>query len=187
MDSEPPITELLHRWDGGDEAARDRLFALLYDDLHALAHQQRQKHRAPHTLNTTALVHEVYLKLAGRVGEGVRDREHLMALTAKALRCVIVDYARRAGRQKRGGEAQRVTLDEGAIPAVEAEALEILTLDEVLTDLAALDAPLVQTVEMHFFAGLSYAEVAEVRGVSRQTVYRTVLKAKALLRSRLNA
>ena len=110
-----------------------------------------------------------------------------MALTAKALRCVIVDYARRAGRQKRGGEAQRVTLDEGAIPTVEAEALEILTLDEVLTDLALLDAPLVQTVEMHFFGGLSYAEVAEARGVSRQTVYRTVLKAKALLRSRLNA
>jgi len=186
-----PVTELLHEWDSGSEIARDRLFRLLYDDLRVLAHRQRQKRLAHHTLNTTALVHEVYLKLAGGADVGFEDRGHFAALATKALRCVLVDYARRMQRQKRGGAAEQVTFDEaaggpvGSLPAVEAEAADILALHDALDELAALDPAMAEIVEMHFFAGLSYDEIAEVRGVSKKTVYRTVAKAKALIRLRL--
>ncbi len=190
-----PVTELLHEWDSGSEIARDRLFRLLYDDLRVLAHRQRQKRLAHHTLNTTALVHEVYLKLAGGAEVGFEDRSHFAALATKALRCVLVDYARRMQRQKRGGEAEQITFDEAAggpaaggdLPAVEAEAAEILALHAALDELTALDPTMAEIVEMHFFAGLSYDEIAEVRGVSKKTVYRTVAKAKALLRLHLGA
>jgi RNA polymerase sigma factor (TIGR02999 family) len=178
-----PITELLLAWERGAAGAQERLFSALYDDLRALAHRQRLRYGAHATLNTTALVHELYLKLVDHMVAPARDRGHLTALMTRALRCVLVDYARRMSRQKRGSDARRVDLDDAArvLPAAEDEAEEILALHAALDQLAALDAEMAEVVEMHFFAGLSYAEIAEVRGLNVKAVYRTMAKAKALL------
>ena len=184
-----PVTQLLADWDQGDPKARDRLFGLLYDDLLHIARRQRQRFRPHHTLNTTALVHELYLKLADQSGVVAENRAHFTALATKALRCVVLDYLRRMGRHKRGGNAAHVGLHdvEPALPTVEAEADQIMALDGALEELEALDAEMASVVEMHFFAGLSYEEIAAIRGVSAKTIYRTMAKAKVLLRRALDA
>jgi RNA polymerase sigma factor (TIGR02999 family) len=179
----PPIaaiTELLRAVEGGDKAARDRLFAVVYAELRGLARGQLRRIPARDTLSTTALVNETYLKLAGERPWSARDRSHFFALAARAMRQILVDHARRRARQKRGGGAAPVALDEALVPSPD-RAEELLALDAALQRLEAMDAELAQIVEWRFFAGLSIEEVAQLLDVSDRTVKRHWRAARAFL------
>jgi RNA polymerase sigma factor (TIGR02999 family) len=169
---------------GGDRAARDRLFAAVYGELRRLAGLQRWRLRSGETLNTTALVHEAYLKLAGSSGWSGNDRMHFFALAAKAMRQILVDHARHRRRDKRGGGAIHVDLDGVDIP-VERQAEEMLAIDQALEQLARVDPDLVRLVEWRFFAGLTLEEIAADTGVSERTLKRDWRAAKAFLHDRL--
>jgi RNA polymerase sigma factor (TIGR02999 family) len=182
-DGVPPIaaiTELLRAVEGGDKAARDRLFAVVYAELRGLARGQLRRIPARDTLSTTALVNETYLKLAGERPWSARDRSHFFALAARAMRQILVDHARRRARQKRGGGAEPVSLNEALLPAPD-RAEELLALDAALLRLEAMDAELAQIVEWRFFAGLSVEEVAELLAISDRTVKRHWRAARAFL------
>jgi RNA polymerase sigma factor (TIGR02999 family) len=174
------ITELLRAVEGGDKAARDRLFAVVYAELRGLARGQLRRIPARDTLSTTALVNETYLKLAGERPWSARDRSHFFALAARAMRQILVDHARRRARQKRGGGAAPVALDEALVPSPD-RAEELLALDAALERLEAMDAELAQIVEWRFFAGLSIEEVAQLLDVSDRTVKRHWRAARAFL------
>jgi RNA polymerase sigma factor (TIGR02999 family) len=176
----PAITELLRAVEVGDNAARDRLFALVYRDLRGLARGQLRRVPGRDTLSTTALVHETYLKLAGDRVWSARDRSHFFALAARAMRQILVDHARRRARRKRGGGEAPVSLVEALVPAPE-RAEEMLALDAALAKLEALDAELAQIVEWRFFGGLSVEEVAALLEVSDRTVKRHWRAARAFL------
>lgn len=178
------ITALLERAADGDAAAHGDLFALVYDQLRRLARRQLAGARADATLSTTALVHEAFVKLSGDARWSARDRRHFFALTARAMRQVLVDYARRRARKKRGGAAQPLTLDEGAI-AVDERADELFRLDEALTKLEQHDPELARIVEWRFFAGLSVEEIASTLEVSDRTVKRHWRAARAFLHQEL--
>jgi RNA polymerase sigma factor (TIGR02999 family) len=174
------ITELLRAVEGGDKAARDRLFAVVYGELRGLARGQLRRIPARDTLSTTALVNETYLKLAGDRPWTARDRSHFFALAARAMRQILVDHARRRARQKRGGGVAPVSLDEALVPSPD-RAEELLALDAALERLEAMDAELAQIVEWRFFAGLSVEEVAELLAISDRTVKRHWRAARAFL------
>jgi RNA polymerase sigma factor (TIGR02999 family) len=174
------ITELLRAVEGGDRAARDRLFAVVYAELRGLARGQLRRIPARDTLSTTALVNETYLKLAGDRPWTARDRSHFFALAARAMRQILVDHARRRARQKRGGGVAAVSLDEALVPSPD-RAEELLALDAALERLEAMDAELAQIVEWRFFAGLSVEEVAELLEISDRTVKRHWRAARAFL------
>ena len=183
----PPgeITRLLAAARQGDASAMDRLMVLVYDELRAIAHRQLRRRRPGQTLDTTALVHEAYLKLVDPGGAPWQERHHFLSVAAIAIRHILVDAARRRAARKRGGEAVRVTFDELA-PAcgdldAGADAVEILALDDALTSLAALNERLSRLVELRFFAGLTEEEAAEVLGTSERTVRRDWRKARAFL------
>jgi RNA polymerase sigma factor (TIGR02999 family) len=179
-DERSPITEALADLRRGDRSAMDRLFPLVYEELQRRAHQQLGRHRRSATLSTTGLVHETYVKLVEGRGAAWEDRNHFFAVASRAMRSVVVDYARRRGAQKRGGAAQRVDLDEGAL-RVEQDAAEILAIHEALDRLGGLDAHLAETVELRFFGGLSVEETAQVQGRAERTVKRDWAKARTLL------
>ena len=174
------ITELLRAVEGGDKAARDRLFALVYGELRGLARGQLRRIPVRDTLSTTALVNETYLKLAGGRVWTARDRSHFFALAARAMRQILVDHARRRLRQKRGGGVAPVSLEEALVPAPD-RAEELLALDEALARLEGMDAELAQIVEWRFFGGLSVEEVAVLLAVSDRTVKRHWRAARAFL------
>jgi RNA polymerase sigma factor (TIGR02999 family) len=174
------ITALLRAVEGGDKAARDRLFAVVYGELRGLARGQLRRIPARDTLSTTALVNETYLKLAGDRPWTARDRSHFFALAARAMRQILVDHARRRARQKRGGGVAPVSLDEALVPSPD-RAEELLALDAALERLEAMDAELAQIVEWRFFAGLSVEEVAELLAISDRTVKRHWRAARAFL------
>jgi RNA polymerase sigma factor (TIGR02999 family) len=178
------ITALLAAWRDGDPTAVDRLMPLVYDELHAIAHGQFAGRRGEGMLQTTALVHEAYLKLAKRSRLVVQDRHHFFAVAAKAMRQLAVDYARKEAAGKRGGGAAFTSIDAEAIPAVE-RAADIVALDEALERLARLDEWLSRMVELRYFAGLSVEETAQVLGCSDRTVKRDWRKARALLHADL--
>lgn len=172
------VTALLAAWRAGDRNAADRLMPLVYDELRRLA---RNRLAGPdQTLQTTALVHEAYLKLAGHSQLAVQDRHHFFALAAKAMRQLVVDHARRRAATKRGGDAPTIALDDLQV-AVANRAEEMLALDEALERLAALDETLTRIVEMRFFAGLSVEETADALDCSPRTVKREWRKARAFL------
>jgi len=159
--------------------------ALVYDELRAIAHRQLRRRRPGQTLDTTALVHEAYLKLVDPEGAAWQERHHFFSVAAVAIRHILVDAARRRMARKRGGEVLRVPFDElmpvhGDLDAG-AEALEILALDQALTSLAAMNERLSRLVELRFFAGLTEEETAEVLGTSERTVRRDWRKARAFL------
>jgi len=181
-DSGKTITRLLGRWREGDEGAFDELLPLVYEDLHRLA--ARHRNRADATLRPTALVHEAYLRFQ-RHGGSFEDRSHFFAAAAVTMRRLLVDYARRRGRQKRGGDVVQVEFDEELVGAAE-PATELLALDRALTELAAVDDRKVRIVELHFFGGMSYEETAGVLGVSPATIGRELRFAKAWLRKELS-
>lgn len=172
------ITELLQRGHAGDAQAGDRAYALIHDQLRRAAHRQLRGRRGQ-TLCTTALVNEAWLKLS-RGDVDVRDREHYLALAARAMRQIVVDQARRAQADKRGGDGIRITLNEALLQA-EQSSDDVLALDAALQQLAQVDAGLSQVVEWRYFGGLTEGETASVLGVTERTVRRHWRKARAFL------
>jgi RNA polymerase sigma factor (TIGR02999 family) len=181
-----PITDLLIQASGGDAAAIDRLLPVVYDQLHRIAHRALQGERSGHTLATTGLVHEAYLKLVDQTRVGWRDRAHFFAVAALAMRRILVDYARRHRRAKRGGGASVVTLDEGVV-SLDERAENLVALDEALTRLSELNPRLSRVVECRFFGGLTEEEIAEALGVTTRTVKRDWAKARGWLYQELTA
>ena len=165
----------------GDRRAFEELVAHLYDDLRRVARRQLYRARPGETLDTTGLVHETYLKLVGRSPVDCDDRAHFLGLMARAMRQVIIDYSRRRRTEKRGGDRNRVPLEE-ADPELRHDSEMLIALDEALDRLGSHDPRLVRLVECRFFAGFTEEETAEVLGVSRSTVQRDWIRARAWLR-----
>jgi RNA polymerase sigma factor (TIGR02999 family) len=178
------IGALLAAWRNGDRNAIDELMPLVYNELRRLAHGRFA--RGGETLNTTALVHEAYLRFARHSRLEVQDRQHFFALAAKAMRHLVVDHARRRIAAKRGGPLHAVPLDETDIPIAD-QASEIVALDEALERLTAVDESLSRLVELRFFAGLSVEETADALECSPRTVKRDWRKARAFLYRELAA
>jgi RNA polymerase sigma factor (TIGR02999 family) len=174
------VARLLAAHRAGDRAALDRVFPFVYAELRRVAHRQLSHRRPGETLNTTALVHECYLKLAGSAQEGYEDRRHFLAVAARAMRQILVDYARMGVAQKRGGGVHPVSLDPAELPQPD-RAAELVALDEALTRLATLDDRLARIVELRFFGGLSVEETADVLEISPRTVKRDWRKARSFL------
>ncbi|GJM44888.1 MAG: extracytoplasmic sigma factor ECF [Gemmatimonadota bacterium] len=179
MPSGNEVTRLLVALQGGDREAFGLLFPLVYDELRRIAHRQLLGSR-PSTLQTTAVVHEAYLKLAGGQASAPRDRSHFFAVAAQAMRQILVDHARAHLTQKRGSGAQHVLLDERDLP-VEERAAELVDLDAALVRLAVLDERAAKVVELRFFGGLPVEETAEVLDISPRTVKRDWREARAFL------
>ena len=179
------VTALLLELRGGDAGALDRVFPVIYAELHRIAHAQLQRERDGHTLSPTALVHEAYFKLVDVTRVEWRDRTHFLSMAARAMRRILIDYARQHGRLRRGGDRQRVTLDEGLIAAND-QAETLLALDLALEQLAQLNERLARLVECRFFGGLTEEETAEVLGVNVRTVRRDWVKARGWLERALS-
>lgn len=179
MEKPEELTDLLMLAGTGDRVALDRVFPVLYDELRAIAHRQLQRESAGHTLGTTALVHEAYLRLIDQSRAGWRDRAHFMAIAATAMRRILVDYARRHRSAKRGGTLVRVSFD--AVDLLEDRADLLVALDNALTVLAGLDGRQAKVVEYRFFGGLTEDETAEVLGIGLRTAKRDWAKAKSWL------
>ncbi|MBA3714011.1 MAG: sigma-70 family RNA polymerase sigma factor [Pyrinomonadaceae bacterium] len=175
------VTHLLVAWGGGDQAARDELMPLVYEELRRLAHQCMSRERPGHTLQTSALVNEAYLRLVDQKNVRWQDRAHFFGIAARLMWQVLVDYARKRRYAKRGGDARRVPLDEAMIVSEE-RAADVVALDDALKSLAEIDPRQSQIVELRFFGGLSIEETAEVLAVSPGTVMRDWTLAKAWLR-----
>lgn len=176
---------MLLAWQQGDQEALDRLVPLVYDELRRVAHARLRAEPAGHILQTTALVHEAYLRLVDLDRIHLRDRAHLLAMAARLMREILVDQARRRNARKRGGEVKIVDL-EGAMLATDPPAIDVLALNEALTELASLDSRLCRVVEVKFFAGLTIAETAEALDVSPATAERDWAVARAWLYQRLS-
>ena len=178
------ITQLLSDWSHGDAAALEKLIALVYEELRRLAHRYMEGQARDHTLQTTALVNEAYLRLADQSRAHFTNRSHFLAVAAKAMRQILVDRARAAQRQKRGGGASRLELDEAALVTPEQPGA-ILALNDALERLATLDSRAAQAVELRYFGGLKQEEIAEVLKVSTKTVRRDWEAARAWLHREL--
>jgi RNA polymerase sigma factor (TIGR02999 family) len=179
------VTQALDAINQGDPSAAAQLLPLLYAELRRLAAAYLAREGPGHTLQPTALVHEAYLRLVGTEDERRwNDRGHFFRAAAQAMRRILVDSARRKQRLKHGGEAQKLELEEYDVP-VAPPPEELLALDEALTRLAAEDADAARIVDLHFFAGFSIEEAAEVLGVSRATAYRQWAYARAWLHAEL--
>ena len=166
------VRQLLSDWRQGNEAALTELTPLVYEDLHRLAHHYMSGQRSDHTLQTTALVNEAYLRLADQTNPNWQDRAHFFAVAARAMRQILINYANGCRTQKRGGGgALKVALDDVALVSPE-KSKEIIELHEALDRLAALDARKAEVVELKYFGGLNYDEIAEVLKVSAITVRR---------------
>ena len=179
------VTELLQRWSNGDGAALAELTPLVYDELRRVAHHHLSGQRPDHTLQTTALVNEAYLRLADQTNPRWQDRAHFFAVAARAMRQILVSYARTQRAQKRGGGALKVDLDEVALISPE-KSKEIVDLHEALEQLSALDSRKAQVVELKYFGGLNYDEIAEVLKISRITARRDWEFAKVWLYTELH-
>jgi len=180
------VTQLLVAWGGGDRAALDELMPLVYEELRRLAHHYMSRERAGHTLQTSALINEAYLRLVDQKNINWQDRAHFFGIAARLMRQVLVEYARKRRYAKRGGEARRVPLDEAMIVSEE-RAADVVALDDALKSLAEIDPRQSQIVELRFFGGLSIEETAEVLGVSPGTVMRDWTLAKAWLRRAISS
>jgi RNA polymerase sigma-70 factor, ECF subfamily len=174
------VTELLADWSHGDEAALKKLTPLVYEELRRLAHHYMEGQRPDHTLQTTALVNEAYLRLAAHRKPNFTNRSHFLAVAAKAMRQILVNYAKSSKRQKRGAGASKITLDEAALVSPERTSA-ILDLNEALERLSLLDSRKAQVVELQYFGGLKQDEIAEVLKVSTATVRKDWVFARAWL------
>ena len=179
MSGHGEITSLLADLREGDRSAMDRLFPLVYREFHERAHKQLARRRPGETLSTTALVNEAYLKLVDSAHQSYQDRIHFFAVASRAMRQILVDYARRTMAEKRGS-GRVVTLEPDAVANPD-RAEELIALDEGLEQLEKLDPRLVRTVELRFFGGLSVEETADALGVSPRTVKRDWQRARAFL------
>jgi RNA polymerase sigma factor (TIGR02999 family) len=179
---QPDFLDLLRRAGPADSGAADELFALLYQELHCLAERHLRRSGAELTLSTTTLLHDAYLSMIGRREVVFPDRARFFAYASRAMRGLVIDYARRRKARKRGREIE-ITLVEDRIPstAEPAPGTDLEALGDALTELARLDPALAELVDLHFFGGFTFGEVAELRGVSERTVQRDWRKARLLL------
>ena len=179
------VTALLLAWGEGDREALDRLIPLVYDELRALAHRELRREHADHTLGTTALVNEAYLRLVDRSRAHLESHRHFLNLAARVMRNVLVDEARKRLAGKRGGGAVKVSLDDAPEPAAQPDRL--LAFDEVLTRLEAFDPRMSRLVELRFFGGLTLEQAAETLGISTTTAWRDWNLAKAWVHDTLSS
>jgi RNA polymerase sigma-70 factor, ECF subfamily len=178
--SQTGVTELLVHWSEGDQEALNKLIPLVYDELHKLASRYLRRERRDHTLQTTAVVHEAYLKLVNQRDANFENRLHFFAVAAQIMRRILVDYARRHHASKRGGDLYKLSLDEALVTSEEKGA-DLLALDEALDRLAAIDPRQSRVVELRVFAGLTLEETAQALNISPSTVRREWSMAKAWL------
>ncbi len=181
------IDALIRRADAADAVAADQLFAVLYDELHRLAERNLRNAGGVVTLGATTLLHEAYLNIAGRGDVAFPDRGRFLAYASRAMRGLVIDFARRRRAMKRGREFE-ITLVEGAEPTAEARraAAALEQLNDALGELAALEPALAEVVDMHFFGGYAFGEIAQARGVSERTVQRDWRKARLFLHQALH-
>ena len=184
MDAPHDVTDLLVAWRAGDQEALGRLIPLVHEELRRIAHGYLARERPDHTLRTTALVNEAYLRLVNASRVQWQDRAQFFAAAAGSMRRILVDYARRFHAHKRGGGRGAALLDEESL-LIEQRAEMLIALDEALDRLAAMDGRLCRVVECRYFAGLSDAETAEVLGVTARTVRRDWVKARGWLYTQL--
>jgi RNA polymerase sigma-70 factor, ECF subfamily len=188
--SKPPlpnqheITELLEQWSDGNQTALDKLYPLVYEELRRLARSYMKREPKGHTLQTTALINEAYVRIVDQKSVHWQNRSHFFAISAQIMRRILVDHARRYLHAKRGGGARRVSLDEAMIVATE-RSEEVLMLDEALSNLARMDPRRCQVVELRYFAGLNNQEIASVLHISENTVMRDWNLARAWLYQQL--
>ncbi|HEY1895161.1 MAG TPA: sigma-70 family RNA polymerase sigma factor [Terracidiphilus sp.] len=166
-----PVTELLVRWRSGDGDALQALMPLVYDEMRRLAHRYLRRERPGHTLQSTALVHEAFVRLTGNALPQWEDRAHFFAIAAHLMRQILVEYARSRNAGKRGGDAIKLAIDSVDVPG-QSPGLDIVALDDALKDLARIDPQQSRVVELRFFSGLSIGDTAEVLGISESTVKR---------------
>jgi len=178
------ITELLAEWRDGKQSALDELYPLVYDELHRLARRYMSRERKGHTLQTTALIHEAYVRLVDQKNVQWANRSHFFAISAQIMRRILIDHARRHAYAKRGGGARQVSLEEAAI-VVPDHSEELLRLDEALKSLAEMDPRRSQVVELRYFGGLNNEEIAGVLHISENTVTRDWNMARAWLYQQL--
>lgn len=178
--SPPHVTSLLQAWSLGDEEALQQLIPVVYDELRRVARRHMAGERASHTLQTTALINEVYVRLVDVESVSIRNRAHFLALCARLMRNVLVDYARSRGYQKRGGGIVHVAFDDGLQVSAEADP-NLVAIDAALERLAQHDRRKGQVVELRFFGGLTVQETAEALDISPETVMRDWKLAKAWL------
>ena len=183
----PGVPQLLERLRGGDESVLNDLVKALYDELHRIAARHLRGERTGHTLQTTALIHEAYLKLIGDNQRGFTDRVHFLAVASRVMRQVLVDYARARNTKKRDGNATfLLTTGAGVEGDLGAEQIELLDLDRALDALAQEDQSLAQSIEMHYFGGMTAEETAEALGRSVHVVRHDLRLAQAWLRRKLS-
>lgn len=183
----PPaeVTELLRRWSGGDVAARESLVPLVYDELRRLARYYLASQRSDHTLQSTAIVHEAYLRLAGRDDVHWENRSHFFAVAAQLMRRILVDHARKRNAAKRGGAHLTLLVDETVEPSSQRE-LDLVALDDALKALAELDERQSRIVELRFFGGLSIDDTSRILDISPATVKREWSTARAWLHEEIS-
>jgi RNA polymerase sigma-70 factor, ECF subfamily len=179
------VTQLLANWSHGDNAALEKLTPLVYDELRRLAHHYMEGQRPDHTLQTTALVNEAYLRLADQKRPSFTNRSHFLAVAAKAMRQILVNHAKALQSQKRGAGASKVELNEAALVSPE-QTSAILDVNEALERLGMLDSRKAQVVELRYFGGLKEDEIAEVLNISSVTVRRDWVFARAWLYTELH-
>ncbi len=184
MDERARVTGILREVEAGNAEGLDDLLPLLYDELRALAGAFLRRERSDHTLQPTALAHEAWLRLVDADQVNWQGRSHFLGIAARVMRRVLIDHARRVGAEKRGGGRRRVTLSE-ATPLLGQDEVDVLALDEALTELASLDERKARVVESRFFAGMNMREVAEALGVSQTTAEEDWYFARAWLATRL--
>jgi RNA polymerase sigma factor (TIGR02999 family) len=175
------IAELVQRADRSDPEAVNQLFALLYQELHQLAERHLQRNGSALTLGATTLVHEAYLSIVSRKNVVFPDRARFFAYASRAMRGLVIDYARRRRSRKRGGDYEITTITAGALPAGEDAGEELEALNDALGELGELDPALAELVDLHFFGGFTFGEIADLRQLSERTVQRDWQKARLLL------
>jgi RNA polymerase sigma-70 factor (ECF subfamily) len=181
----PDISRLLRQWSDGNRAALEELLPLVYDELHRQAARYLRRERVGHTLQTTALIHEAYLRLIDQRDVRWQSRTHFFAIAAQMMRRVLIDYARAKHREKRGGDDVRLSFDAVNLVATDENSVDLIALDQALERLAEMDEQQARVVELRYFGGLSLEETAEVLHISRATTARDWDVAKAWLRREL--
>lgn len=185
MNQSEQITTLLHEWGEGKREALDELFPLVYDELHKRARQYLRRERPDHTLQTTALINEAYLKLIDQRAVNWQDRSHFFAIAAQMMRRILVDHARTKHRDKRGGKDVKISLEEIGFVVSNEINVDLIALDDALKRLEAIDEQQTRVVELRYFSGLSLEETAEALHISRATAARDWAMAKAWLHREL--